>query len=93
MTLRIDLAVGSDPATVVLQGRLSVAEVAVFEKTAAEAGLPLCLDLRELLGADAEGLRALRRQRRHGVCFTGASPHMELLLDMTAWGAEGEPEK
>ena len=93
MTLRIELAVGSDPATMVLQGRLSVAEVAVLEETAAEAGLPLCLDLRQLLGADADGLRALRRQRRRGVCFTGASPYMELLLETTVWGAEGEPEK
>jgi hypothetical protein len=93
MTLRIDLAVGSDPATMVLQGRLSVAEVAVFEKTAVEAGLPLCLDLRQLLGADAEGLRALRRQRRRGARFTGTSPYMELLLESTAGEADGEPEK
>ena len=93
MTLRIDLAVDADPATMVLQGRLSVAEVAVFEKTATEAGLPLCLDLRQLLGADAEGLRALRRQRRHGVSFTGVSPYMELLLESTAGEADGEPEK
>jgi hypothetical protein len=93
MTLRIDLAGGSDPATMVLQGRLSVAEVAVFEKTAAEAGLPLCLDLGQLLGADAEGLRALRRQQRRGALFTGVSPYMELLLEMTVWGAEDESEK
>jgi hypothetical protein len=77
----------------VLQGRLSVAEVAVFETTAAEAGLPLCLDLRQLLGADAEGLRALRRQRRRGARFTGVSPYMELLLESTAGEADGEPEK
>ena len=76
----------------VLQGRLCVAEVAVLEKTAAEAGLPLSLDLRQLLGADADGLRALRRQRRRGVCFTGVSPYMEL-LETTVCGAEGEPEK
>jgi len=93
MTLRIDLAVGAVPTTMVLQGRLSVAEVAVLEKTAAEAGLPLCLDLRQLLGADAEGLRALRRQRRRGARFTGVSPYMELLLESTAGEADGEPEK
>jgi hypothetical protein len=93
MTLRIDLAVGADPATMVLQGRLSVAEVAEFEKTAVEAGLPLCLDLRQLLAADAEGPRALRRQRRRGPRFTGVSPYVELLLETTVWGAEDEPQK
>jgi hypothetical protein len=93
MTLRIDLAAGANPTTMVLQGRLSVAEVAEFEKTAAEAGFPLCLDLRQLLGADAEGLRALRRQRRRGAAFTDVSPYMKLLLESTAGEADGEPEK
>jgi hypothetical protein len=53
----------------------------------------LRLDLRQLLGADAGGLRALRRQRRLGACFTGVSPYMELLLETTVWRAEDESEK
>jgi len=93
MTLRIDLLAGKGPATIALHGWLSAAEVAEFERTVAEAGLPLRIDLAQLAGADAEGRRCLCRQERRGASLTGASPYIGLLLERSAGGAEGEPEK
>ena len=92
MTLRIDVALGADPPTIVLSGRLSGAEVAELERTAAEAGLPLCIDLRQLVNADAEGRRSLCRQKGRGASLVGASPYIELLLE-SAGGLEREPVK
>ena len=91
MTLRIDLLPETGPATIKLHGWLSAAEVAEFERTVAEAGLPLRIDLAQLAGVDAGGRRSLRRQERRGVCLTGASPYIRLLLERSA--GEGEPEK
>lgn len=93
MTLRIDLLAGTSPATIALHGWLSAAEVAEFERTAAEAGLPLRIDLAQLAGADAEGRRSLCRQERRGACLIGASPYIGMLLERSAAGAEGDPEK
>jgi hypothetical protein len=93
MTLRIDLRAGTGPATIALHGWLSAAEVPEFERTVAEAGLPLRIDLAQLAGVDAEGRRALCRQERRGACLTGATPYIGLLLERSATGAEGSPEK
>ena len=81
MTLRIDVVAGTDPRTIVLYGWLSKAEVAEFERTVAEAGLPLRIDLGQLVAADAEGRLSLRRQKRRGACLVGASPYIGLLLE------------
>jgi hypothetical protein len=93
MTLRIDLKAGTGPATIVLHGWLSRAEVREFERTVAEVGLPLRVDLGQLAGADAGGLRSLCRQRRRGARLTGASPYIGLLLERSAGDAEDESEK
>jgi hypothetical protein len=93
MTLRIEHAASAGPATIELHGRLSAAEVAEFERTVAEAGLPLRIEMGQLVGADAEGLQSLRRQRGRGARLSGASPYIGLLLEGSAGGAEGEPEK
>jgi hypothetical protein len=93
MTLRIDILPGPGPPTVRLIGRLSVAEVPELETTAAKAGLPLCIDLGQLAGADAAGVRALRLLRGSGASLTGASPYIGLLLEEPGGEAEGEPEK
>ena len=93
MTLRIDHAVTAGPSTILLHGWLSAAEVAEFERTVVEAGVPLRIDVGQLVGADAAGLRALRRQRERGAHLTGASPYVELLLKSLAGADEGEPEK
>jgi hypothetical protein len=81
MTLRIDVVPDADPPTVILHGRLSVAEVAEFERAAAEAGLPLRIELGQLIAADAEGWRSLCRQKRRGASLVGASPYVGLLLE------------
>jgi hypothetical protein len=81
MTLRIEIVADEGSPTIVLYGRLSATEVAVFETTAAEAGLPLRIDLGNLVAADAEGRLSLRRQRRSGACLVGASPYIGLLLE------------
>jgi hypothetical protein len=88
VTLRITHAVAS-PSTIELHGRLSAAEVAEFERTAAEAGLPLRIEIGQLVGADAEGLTSLRRQRGRGARLSGASPYIELLLG----GPSGEADR
>jgi hypothetical protein len=93
MTLRIDLPADTSPATIALHGRLSAAEVAELERAAAEAGLPLRIDLSQLAGVDAEGRRFLRRLERRGACLIGASPYIGLLLERSAGQVEDEPEK
>jgi hypothetical protein len=93
MTLRIDLLAGKSPATIALHGWLFAAEVAEFERTVAEAGMPLLIDLAQLAGADAEGRRSLWRQERRGARLTGASPYIGLLLESSAGGAGRDPEK
>jgi hypothetical protein len=93
MTLRIDLLAGKGSATIKLHGWLSAAEVAEFERTVAEAGMPLRIDLAQLAGADAEGRRCLCWQERRGASLTGASPYIGLLLERCAGEAEGEPGK
>jgi hypothetical protein len=42
------------------------------------------IDLGQLTGADAGGLRALRRLRSTGARFTGTSPYVALLLERSA---------
>jgi hypothetical protein len=89
MTLLIGF-VASAVSAVVLHGWLTTAEVAEFERAVAEAARPVRIDLEHLVWADAEGLRALRRQRGRGVPLTKASPYMELLLAGPL--GKGEPE-
>jgi len=93
MTLRIDYAAAAGSATIMLHGWLTVAEVPEFERTAAVAGRPLRIDVGQLVGADADGLRARRQQRGRGARLTGASPYIALLLGGPAGEAEGEREK
>ena len=92
MTLRIDVVAAGGAPTIVLSGWLSKAEVAEFERTVAETGLPLRIDLGQLVQADAEGRQSLCRQKRSGAVLVGASPYVGLLLD-SADEAEREHEK
>jgi len=90
MTVRIDTAAGEGQPTIALHGWLSVAEVPEFERLVAEAGLPVRIDLTELVEADVEGRRSLLRQQERGAHLVGASPYLRLLLDRAA-RAESEP--
>jgi hypothetical protein len=93
MTLRIDILAGPGPATIRLSGWLSEAEVPDLEATVVKAGLPLRVDVGQLAGADALGVRALQRLRGRGAYLAGASPYIGLLLEEPAGEAEGETEK
>jgi hypothetical protein len=84
MTLRIDQRDAEDGVTVQLHGWLHGAAVAEFEAVCGAAGGILHIDLSQLAGADAEGLRALRKSRRTGARLEHATPHMALLIEASA---------
>jgi len=90
MTVRIDTAAGEGQPTIALHGWLSVAEVPEFERLVTEAGLPVRIDLTDLVEADVEGRRSLLRQQERGAHLVGASPYLRLLLESAA-RAESEP--
>lgn len=93
MTLRIFDEARDRRAVISLHGWLSVAEVGELERVAAEALPPVTIDLAHLVGVDADGLQALRRQQERGARLVGASPFIELLLERTPetedWGNGG----
>ncbi len=84
MTLRIFAEAQDRRAVISLHGWLSVAEVSELERVAAEAQSPVTIDLAQLVGVDADGLQALRRQQERGARLVGASPFVELLLKQAA---------
>jgi anti-anti-sigma regulatory factor len=84
MTLRIVEETDEHGTVVVLHGWLSAAEVDELERVVAGAGPSLRIDLAQLAGVDAAGLRTLRRLRGCCARFTGASPYIELLLERSA---------
>ena len=84
MTLRIFAEDRDRRAVISLHGRLSGAEVGELERVAADAQLPVTIDLAQLVGVDADGLRALRGQQERGARLVGASPFVELLLEQAA---------
>ena len=84
MTVRIDTAAGVGQPTIVVHGWLSVAEVPEFERLVTEAGLPVRIDLTDLVEADLEGRRSLLRQQERGARLVGVSPYLGLALESTA---------
>jgi anti-anti-sigma regulatory factor len=84
MTLRIFEEADEHEAVIALHGWLSAAEVEELTRVVAGKGRCLRIDLAQLAGVDAAGVRALRRLREGGARFTGASPYIELLLERTA---------
>ncbi len=83
MTLRIFAEAQDRRAVISLHGWLSAAEVSEVERVADEAQAPVTIDLAQLVGVDADGLQALRRQQERGARLVGASPFVELLLERT----------
>jgi hypothetical protein len=80
---------GEREPVLALHGRLAGPEVAEFERIAATAPLPLRIDLQNLMGVDASGLRALGAQRDRGAHLTKASPYVRLLLETAGvWPAD-----
>lgn len=84
MTLRIFAEAQDRRAVISLHGWLSVAEVSELERVADEAQSPVTIDLAQLVGVDADGLQALRRQQERGARLVGASPFVVLLLERTS---------
>ena len=85
--LRIDVQHAGGECLVGLHGWLTGEQVPVFETSCASLELALRIELAHLFGADARGLAALIAQGKRGARLTGASPHIELLLE----GAVGVP--
>ncbi len=84
MTLRIFEEADEHETVIALHGWLSAAEVDELAKVVAEKGPYLRVDLAQLAGVDAAGLRALQRLRGSGARLSGASKYVELLLERTA---------
>jgi len=78
MTLRMILHLDKDEPSISLHGWLVGPEVAEFERVVASSRVPLQIDLQNLMGADRDGLAALRSQRLQ---LSSASPYVSLLLD------------
>lgn len=84
MTLRIFEEASEGEPVIALHGWLTAAEVDELAKVVAGKCPTLCIDLAQLAGVDAVGLRALRRLRECGARLTGASPYVELRLERSA---------
>jgi hypothetical protein len=80
MALRITTAIEDGITVLQLHGWLQGTEIGAFEETCSDAALPARIDLHWLVGADAAGIRALRRASDRGIPLTGASPYLELLF-------------
>jgi hypothetical protein len=80
MALRITTAIEDGTTVLRLHGWLLGPEIDAFEETCTDAALPARIDLRWLVGADAAGIRALRRASDRGIPLAGASPYLELLF-------------
>jgi hypothetical protein len=93
MTLRIFEGNDRQGELVALHGWLSEAEVAEVERVVAAHGLGLRIDLKNLAGTDADGLRALGRLRAAGARLVGASPFIALLLERAKGAGAQRPSK
>lgn len=80
MTLQIVGRMVEGEAVVELHGWLSELEIGEFQSECAQHPPPLRIDLKNLSGASADGILALKEQRARGARLTGASPYIELLL-------------
>jgi ABC-type transporter Mla MlaB component len=70
----------ADRRLVQLAGRLTVAQIPELLGACVE-GLPIQLDLTELVSVDAAGIEALQRLRDHGAKLLGAHGYLQLKLD------------
>ena len=80
MTLQIVSRVEDKETVVELHGWLTGLEIAELEGICASRPQPIRLDLRNLSGASAIGILALKEQQARGAVLVGASPYIELLL-------------
>jgi ABC-type transporter Mla MlaB component len=81
MTLRIIRVEPGPPATIKLDGRLTVAEVVELRHACEEVKGQLRLDLTDLRSVDRQGVSVLRELQARGAELMGLSPYMRLLLE------------
>jgi hypothetical protein len=80
VTLQIVCRAAPGESLVELHGWLRGPEITAFQAACADKPLPLRIDLKNLAGASAEGILALKEQQSRGAHLTGASPYIGLLL-------------
>ncbi|MFI5314771.1 MAG: hypothetical protein ACHQ6T_03665 [Myxococcota bacterium] len=76
MTVRITIVADGAPRRIVVEGRLTGAEVGELELAIGDDPTSVCLDLENLRSADPLGLAALRRFRAEGALLRGVAPHL-----------------
>ena len=81
MPFRADIDDSGGQRTFRLAGRLEKEPSAELARLCAEAGVPVRLDLTDLLSADDAGLEALVALRSRGAELVGASPYLALRLE------------
>jgi hypothetical protein len=81
---RIEVVRGTAGVVVHLAGRLQHVQVSDFIETCVKAGVPLRVDLRELISTDAVGLDALLRVREMGATLESVPIYLQLKIDSLA---------
>jgi hypothetical protein len=81
VTVRITIKSDGAPRRIVVEGRLTGAEVGELELAIGDDPSAVCLDLENLRSADADGLAALRRFRAEGALIRGVPPHLAWRLE------------
>ncbi len=80
MRLRITKTTAGTVTTLKIDGELTGEGVAELEKECASVDGPVDLDLSQLVKADAEGVRALKKVLGSGARLVAASLYVELLM-------------
>jgi hypothetical protein len=78
---RIEITRSGSGVVVYLAGRLGHAQVPDLVASCARAGLPLRVDLSELIAADAVGIDALLRVRDMGAVLDNVPTYLQLKID------------
>jgi hypothetical protein len=88
---RIDVVRGASGVVVHLAGRLRHVQVSDFIEACINAGVPLRVDLRELISTDAVGLDALLRVREMGAKLESVPTYLQLKIDGLARERRSKP--
>jgi hypothetical protein len=86
VTVRITIVGDGAPRRIVIEGRLTSAEVGELELAVGDDPTSTCLDLENLRSADGVGLAALRRLHAEGARLRSVPPHL-------AWRIQAENDE
>lgn len=81
MRLKITTTAGEKKTTIRIEGELMRGGVSELDKARRTVDGAFDLDLSELMRADEEGVRALKKLRSGGARLVATSPYIELLLE------------